>query len=237
MHWVKMYATMFKNCEEFAMLKYKCLVLDHDDTVVQSEATVNYPCFCRFLEKYRPGVTLSVAEYVGDCGKMPFVEMCRSRFGMTDAELELEYQFWKEYAAAHIPAPYPGIRALLRRYRAAGGVICVSSMSARDTILRDYRTHFELEPDLVFGWDLPEAHRKPSTYALEQIRARYGFDPEEILVVDDMKFAVEMARNAGCPMAFAGWGRTEYPALCREMESLCHHSFYSVEDLEAFLLG
>ena len=24
------------------MLKYPCLVLDHDDTVVQSEATVNY---------------------------------------------------------------------------------------------------------------------------------------------------------------------------------------------------
>ena len=28
------------------MLKYPCLVLDHDDTVVQSEATVNYPFFC-----------------------------------------------------------------------------------------------------------------------------------------------------------------------------------------------
>ena len=27
------------------MLKYPCLVLDHDDTVVQSEATVNYPYF------------------------------------------------------------------------------------------------------------------------------------------------------------------------------------------------
>jgi phosphoglycolate phosphatase/pyrophosphatase PpaX len=37
------------------MLKYKCLVLDHDDTVVQSEATVNYPCFLLALEKFRPG--------------------------------------------------------------------------------------------------------------------------------------------------------------------------------------
>ena len=30
------------------MLKYPCLVLDHDDTVVQSEATIHYPCFEEF---------------------------------------------------------------------------------------------------------------------------------------------------------------------------------------------
>ena len=39
------------------MLKYPCLVLDHDDTVVQSEATVNYPFFVEFLREYRPGMT------------------------------------------------------------------------------------------------------------------------------------------------------------------------------------
>ena len=31
------------------MLKYPCLVLDHDDTVVQSEATVNYPFFLSLI--------------------------------------------------------------------------------------------------------------------------------------------------------------------------------------------
>jgi len=31
------------------MLKNPCLVLDHDDTVVQSEATVNYPFFVQFF--------------------------------------------------------------------------------------------------------------------------------------------------------------------------------------------
>ena len=31
------------------MLKYPCLVLDHDDTVVQSEATVNYPFFVEYM--------------------------------------------------------------------------------------------------------------------------------------------------------------------------------------------
>ena len=37
------------------MLKYPCLVLDHDDTVVASEIAVNYPCFLEALKKFRPG--------------------------------------------------------------------------------------------------------------------------------------------------------------------------------------
>ena len=35
------------------MLKFPCLVLDHDDTIVQSEATINYPFFVEYLKKYR----------------------------------------------------------------------------------------------------------------------------------------------------------------------------------------
>lgn len=215
--------------------RYKCLVLDHDDTVVQSEATVNYPCFCRFLEQYKPGMSISLEDYVGDCNQMTFIDMCRKRFAMTDEELHFEYLFWKDYAASHVPDAFGGIRELLHRFRQAGGVICVSSMAARDNILRDYRTHFDLEPDRIFGWDLPEAHRKPDPWALQQIQAEFGFEPEEILVVDDMKFAVPMARSAGCPIAFAGWGRKAFPQICKEMEALCDFRFYSTEELEKFL--
>ena len=217
------------------MLKFPCLVLDHDDTVVQSEATVNYPCFCRFLEQYRPGRSISLQDYVGDCNQMAFVEMCRRRFSFTEDELKLEYLFWKDYAASHIPAPFEGLGAMLRRYRNAGGVICVSSMSANENILRDYRTHFDLEPDRIFGWDLPEEQRKPDPWALQQIQAEFGFRPDQILVVDDMRFAVPMARSAGCPIAFAGWGRKEFPQICAEMESLCDFSFYSTQELQEFL--
>lgn len=217
------------------MPRYKCLVLDHDDTVVQSEATVNYPCFCRFLEQYRPGMTISLQEYVSDCNKMAFIDMCRSRFALTDDELNLEYLFWKDYARSHIPDPFPGVKELLHRFRKAGGVICVSSMAAQENILRDYRAHFDLEPDRIFGWDLPEEHRKPDPWALEQIQKEFGFAAEEILVVDDMKFAVSMARKAGCPIAFAGWGRRDFPEICAEMENLCDESFYSVSDFSDYL--
>ena len=35
-------------------LKYKCLVLDHDDTVVDSSASIHYPSFVEYLKIARP---------------------------------------------------------------------------------------------------------------------------------------------------------------------------------------
>ena len=150
------------------MLKYKCLVLDHDDTVVQS-MEMSYDFFLYILEQFRPGTKFTLEAYILDCHNLGFVGMCRQRFGFTDEELLIEYAGWKEYIRSHIPAPYPGIGDLIRRYKAAGGIICVVSQSAQENILRDYRAHFGIEPDEVYGWDLEPAHRKPSPWALEQI--------------------------------------------------------------------
>jgi hypothetical protein len=50
-----------------------------------------------------------------------------------------------------------------------------------------------------------------------------------------MKFAVPMAKSAGCPIAFAGWGRLQFPDIYREMENLCDFAFPTVEALEQFL--
>ena len=56
-----------------------------------------------------------------------------------------------------------------------------------------------------------------------------------MLVVDDMKPAWEMASNAGVPIAFAAWGRKDYPEIAAEMRDLCNFSFDSTEELEQFL--
>lgn len=217
------------------MLKYKCLVLDHDDTVVQSEATVNYPFFVEFLKEYRPGMTITAHEYVSECYDPGYIEMCRRRFDFTDEELDTEYNAWKEHIKTTIPAPYPGIQRIIERQKAEGGIVCVSSQSAQINILRDYRAHFGLEPDEIFGWDLEPEHRKPSPYAIRRVMEKYSLSPADILVIDDMKPAVEMARRGGVQIAFAGWGRAEFPQICWEMETLCDHSFYSTESLEKFL--
>lgn len=217
------------------MLKYPCLVLDHDDTVVQSEATVNYPFFVYILNQFRPGRTITLQEYVEGCCQLGFAEMCRKWYGFTEQELVEEYKGWQEYIKTRIPDPFPGIENIIRRQRELGGLICVVSHSSDVNILRDYQTHFGLEPDAIYSWDLPAHLRKPSTYALEDIMRRYNLSPSHLLVVDDMKPAYEMAAKAGVPIAFAAWGRSGYPEIAEEMRKLCNFSFDSTGDLEKFL--
>ena len=217
------------------MLKYPCLVLDHDDTVVQSETTVNFPFFQYILNEFRPGTTVTMEEYTSGCYHLGFADMCRKRYGFTEQELVEEYLGWKAYIQDHIPAPFPGIEGVIRRQREAGGQICVVSHSCNDNITRDYQTHFGLVPDDIFGWDLPESQRKPSTYPLEQIMKKYGFAPSELLVVDDMKPAYEMARKAGVSIAFAAWGRMDCPEIQADMRRLCDFSFDAPALLETFL--
>ena len=217
------------------MLKYPCLILDHDDTVVQSESTINYPYFCYILDQFRPGQTISLHEYIDGCCHLGFAEMCRKNYGFTDDELTQEYLGWKEYIKTHVPAPYPGIERIIRRQKAEGGLICVVSHSGAENILRDYRAHFQILPDEIFGWDLPEEQRKPSPFPLEQIIRKYGFSPEEMLVVDDLKPAYEMASKVGVPIAFAGWSKLEQPEIYTQMTQLCNYAFDSPAALENFL--
>ena len=217
------------------MLKYPCLVLDHDDTVVQSEATVNYPFFCYILDQFRPGTKITLEEYTRGCFQLGFADMCRKWYGFTEQEIEDEYHDWQAYIVHHTPAPFPGIGNVIRRQKEEGGLICVVSHSCIQNITRDYTAHFGVLPDDIYGWDLPEEKRKPSTYPLEQIMAKYSLKPNQLLVVDDMKPAWEMASKVGAPIAFAGWGRLDCPELSQQMRQLCDFSFTSTEDLEKFL--
>ena len=217
------------------MLKYPCLVLDHDDTVVQSETTINYPYFCYILDQFRPGATITLEEYIHGCFHPGFAGMCREKFHFTEQELIEEYTGWKTFIRTHIPAPYPGMERIIRRQKEAGGLVCVVSHSSAENITRDYQTHFGILPDDIFGWDLPEHQRKPSTYPLEAIMKKYDLQPDQLLVVDDLKPAWEMARGASVSIAFAGWSKQEVPQIVSEMTQLCDFAFSSTEELEKFL--
>ncbi len=217
------------------MLKYPCLVLDHDDTVVQSETGINYPFFCYILDKFRPGTKITLDEYVHGCCQLGFAGMCREKYAFTEAEIQEEYLGWKDYVRSHIPEPFAGIGEIIHKQKAEGGMLCVVSHSSVENITRDYQTHFGILPDAIYGWDLPERQRKPDPFPLEDIMARYGFSPRELLVVDDMKPAYDMASKAGVPIAFAGWGRHAFPELSRQMRLLCDFSFDSTQQLRDFL--
>lgn len=219
------------------MLRYKCLVLDHDDTVVMSESTVNYPCFLLMLDHFRPGASMDPDEFTRWCFDPGFAELLRQKYQFTEQEMQEEFQLWLEYVKTHIPPAFPGIRELVLEQKRRGGYVCVVSHSGRQNILRDYREHIGVEPDLIFSWEDPAPQRKPHTYPLEKIMETYGLSPADLLMVDDLKPGRDMAKNAGVAIAYAGWCRTNVPEIGQIMRSWCDYAFDTPAALYDFLFG
>lgn len=217
------------------MLKFPCLVLDHDETVVQSEKTIGFPCFCQTLSRLRPDRTITLDEYVKGCHELGFVDMCKQWFQFTDAEIQEEYNDWMEYVKFHVPAPFPGVAQIIEQQKALGGILCVVSHSSAKNISRDYQVHFGLLPDAIYGCDYPKEQQKPNPYPLVDIMEQYRLKPEDLLVVDDMKLACQMAQPVRVPVAFAAWGKTDFPEIAREMRELCDYSFDTTAQLYRFL--
>lgn len=217
------------------MLKYPCLVLDHDDTVVQSEKTLGFPFFKEIMAQIRPDTPITYEEYVRGCHELPFADMCRQKWNFTDAELKMELDGWKNYVRTHIPEPFPGIERIIQQQKEAGGLVCVVSLSGEENIRRDYVHHFGILPDAVYGWDLPEQQRKPNPYPLLDIMKRFSLAEDQLLVIDDLKLAWKMANAVNVPIAFAAWGKLEFADLSEEMRTLCDFSFDSIHALERFL--
>lgn len=217
------------------MLKYPCLVLDHDDTVVQTERSIGYPYFREYLLKIRPGTDLQYHEYVEKCNNMVFADMCKKCWDFTDEELHEEYIGWKAYSATHIPPICPGMDYIIKEHKARGGILCVSSLSTKEIIFRDYMHHFGFLPDAVYDYDMPPVQRKPSPYALSHIMNKFSLQASQILMVDDMKLGWQMANEVHIDTAFAAWSKIDFPKLAEEMRNLCNYSFNSAESFAQFL--
>ena len=78
-----------------------------------------------FLDEVRPGARIDLETYLLENFTGSFPALCRGRYGLTEAEMARELQFWDAYVAAHVPRAYSGMAAFLARYRAAGGKLCV----------------------------------------------------------------------------------------------------------------
>ena len=215
-------------------MRYRCLVFDHDDTVVNSTATIHHPCFEAYLEQYFPGRHCSLEEYFLVNFAPGFLTMCREDYGMDDAMIEEEGRFWLRYVRDHIPVAYPGIREIMERHKAAGGLLCVVSHSFADNIRRDYAANGLPEPDAVFGWEQPLERRKPQPWPLEEIMRRFALEPSELLMIDDLKPGYDMARACGVDFVGVGWAN-DIPEIEAFMRRHCPHYCKTVEDLAAFL--
>ena len=215
-------------------MKFPCLVVDHDDTVVNSTATVHYPCFVQYCGTYFPHYRCSLEHYFLRNFDPGVVSFFRDDVGMTDADMKHEQAYWNDYVQTHVPKVYPGMAEILWEQKRRGGKLCVISHSYGPNILRDYRENGLPEPDLVFGWEYPPEQRKPSPWPLRQIMARFDLSPDQLLVLDDLKPGFDMAAACDVPFAAAGWAN-DILEIETFMRRSCALYFKTVPELATFL--
>ena len=213
-------------------MKYKCLVLDHDDTVVNSTATIHYPCFVEYVKRFHPEckTEYTLEDYFLKNFHPGIISLLCDEVGLSEEELKIEEKYWSEYVKGHIPSAYDGMREIIREFRARGGIIAVSSHSFSEYIRRDYKHNDLPMPDYIWGWEIPKEMRKPSAGTMLELMEKTGLSPSEIIVVDDSKPGYDMARAAGCVFGAALWA-FDVPEIEEFMKKNCDVYFKSVSEL------
>lgn len=219
-------------------MKYKCLVLDHDDTVVNSTATIHYPCFEQYLVDKKPHLVgkFDLPTFFEKNFDPGVLEFFSGDVGLTEQEMEEEEVYWRDFVNNHIPTAYAGMKEILERFLAEGGIIAVASHSLSHYIERDYKENGLPMPSIIYGWELPKHQRKPAPYPLLDLMERYGLSPSEMLMVDDLKPGFDMARAAGVPFAAAGWAHN-IEKISSFMRRHCDFYLPSVEALSELIFG
>ena len=217
-------------------MKFKCLVLDHDDTVVDSTRTIHYPSFIEYLKEYKPHLAndYTLEDYFRYNFHPGVLALFEDMVGLTPEEMKHEEQYWADFVRNHIPKAFAGMREIIARFQAEGGIVAVDSHSFTEYIERDYRENGLPTPDVIFGWDLEKEKRKPSPWTLEELMRRYDLPADQILMVDDLKPGYDMARAAGVPFAAATWAY-DVPEISAFMREHCDYYLSSVADLERLL--
>ncbi|MBN2881128.1 HAD family hydrolase [Candidatus Woesearchaeota archaeon] len=189
-------------------LKYKCIVLDHDDTVVESGLALHHKAHVEFMKKYKPrAIPIKRENWYKVCYDPGFMTFCKTNLAFTEKDWEEEFKFWSEFVSKHPPKFFEGMPEILQEYKEKGGKIVVSSFSLEKNIKRDYEINSKIMPDLIYGWGVGDGKRKPSTWIVDNIAKKYNLKPEEILVVDDSKEGIVMGNNFGCTTIGVDWAR------------------------------
>lgn len=217
-------------------MRFKCLALDHDDTAVNNSQELHYPAYMRIMPLMRPGSELlSFEDFMRVSYEPGFSEYLRNELGFSEEEIENEHRLWIDDVADKRARFFPGFTAALKEYKAQGGIICIVSHSEKEFILRDYRGQ-GVEPDAVYGYE-PEAEKnKPHAYPLLMIMKSFKLEPEDILVVDDLRFGAEMAKRVGAKFAYAAWACRNAQSVSKDMQDMSDFCLASVEEFRKLVL-
>jgi len=222
----------------FENMKYRCLMIDHDDTTVDSTPSIHYPAHREQMKQLdRPEDILSLEDWFlinYEPGIGPFMS---ETLKLNSEEQKLCYRVWREYTTSLVPDFFPGILPLLRDFRGSGGIVVVVSHSEADVIKKHYELQQELPgflPDRIIGWEGIAEKHKPHPWPVYSVMEEFGLFREDILVVDDLKPGILMARRAEVDAAAVNWSH-RHPVIREGLAELATYSLDSVEDLRHLL--
>lgn len=203
---------------------------------MDSTATVHFPAHLEVMKRLRPNhPVINLDTWFEKNFDPGIVTFLTEEIGLNAEEMEEEYLIWQKFNESRNPPFYPGLTELMKDYIGKGGIIAVVSHSTESNIRRHYEKGAPgIVPRFVFGWDHDSEKRKPSPWPVMKIMEETGLSPEELLVVDDLKPGVEMAKAAGVPVAAAGWGHS-IPSIQKAMRELCDMWLPDIEALKAQL--
>jgi len=193
----------------------KLIAWDFDGTLVDSrpliEAGMAHALDALGLPR---AVMAEWLKYVG----LPVEAGIRNTFGPLGLDSDTVLKAYRSFGHAeheHLMAPFEGIPELLADLRERGQRMAVVTSKRRVPLLRQMaRWGWEPLFDPIITPD-EVTHGKPHPESLEQLQALTGLAAEDILMVGDTPFDLDMARAAGVPSLAVG------------------HGFYAQQDLAA----
>ncbi|MFW5852734.1 MAG: HAD family hydrolase [Nanoarchaeota archaeon] len=214
-------------------LRYKCAVVDHDDTAVDSTRLIHYPIYRELLGEMRPDYEIMSLD--------GFINMNRNQgikrhyvedLNFTEDEWKYAFELWLNHPLRKtIPSFYEGFIEIFEKFSSANGIFAVVSHSDENAIRMHYSNKGNLMPKFIVGANGNPDYNKPNSWPLDKIMEMYDVGSRDIIVVDDLEPGINMAEKRNVDTFGVGWSH-ENPDSFKER---C--TFYSdnIEDLEGVL--
>ncbi len=221
-------------------MNYKYLLIDHDDTCVDSTPKIHYPSHIIQMKRLgREDEILSLEEWLKVNYSPGITEYLDSTLKLNSSEKDMCYRIWREHSTGKIPRFFPGILQLMDKFKRLGGTVVVVSHSEEEMIRDHYSRQKESPgffPDLIIGWNGDGSKNKPDPWPVFNVMEKYGAEKREIIVVDDLKPGIIMAAKAGVDSAGVGWSH-RIPEIMEDMKENCTFYVSTVDELGELLFG
>ncbi|MCF6335217.1 MAG: HAD hydrolase-like protein [Spirochaetales bacterium] len=222
-------------------MKYKCLMIDHDDTTVDSTPSIHHPAHLEQMKQLgRSHEALSLEDWFKINFHPGLVNYFKDTLTFTEEENKLCYAVWRDFTTKGGHPPFfPGMLKLLNRFKLEGGIIVVVSHSEPDIIRRHYLEQQEFpgfKPDRIFGWDGDPEKNKPNIWPVTETIKQFKVKKKDILMVDDLKPGITMAIKAGIDSAGVGWSQSHrIPEIKADLSEICTYYFDQIPEFEKLL--